>query len=151
MGQTRKAVAGVDVAEVEIETSEPGGPTAAGVVLADDLDPAPEPDRWVALLPALDATPMGWADRDWYLGGHRAALFDRSGNVGPTVWVDGRIVGGWGQRKDDGRVAVRLLEDVGAEAAAAIDDEVERLDDWLGGTRVTPRFSTPLQRELAGA
>jgi hypothetical protein len=37
---------------------------------------------------------MGWKDRGWYLGPHRAALFDGAGNAGPTMWVEGRIVGG---------------------------------------------------------
>ena len=55
---------------------------------------------WVALLPALDPTTMGWQGRGWYLGPHGPRLFDRSGNAGPTVWVDGHIVGGWAQRPD---------------------------------------------------
>ena len=75
---------------------------------------------------------MGWAERAWYLGEHVPALFDRSGNAGPTVWWEGRIVGGWGQRPD-GEVLVRLLEDVGGEAAAAVEAEPARLQDWLGG------------------
>ena len=111
------------------------------------------PEPWAALLPALDPTAMGWRDRAWYVGEHAAALFDRSGNIGPTAWWDGRIVGGWAQRKD-GEIAVRLLEDAGAEAAAAIAAEAQRLREWIGErhakTRITPRFRTPLERELAG-
>ena len=56
---------------------------------------------------------MGWAERDWYLGPHGAALFDSSGNAGPTVWWEGRVVGGWSQRPD-GEIVFELLEDVGA-------------------------------------
>ena len=52
---------------------------------ADDLEPVVAPKPWVALLPALDPTVMGWQARDWYLGPHAAALFDRSGNAGPTT------------------------------------------------------------------
>jgi hypothetical protein len=95
---------------------------------------------------------MGWRERSWYVGEHAAALFDRSGNIGPTAWWDGRIVGGWAQRSD-GEIAIRLLEDTGAEAAAAITAEAERLHDWIGPqsrSRVIPRFRTPLERELAG-
>jgi hypothetical protein len=103
----------------------------------------------VALLPALDPTPMGWAGREWYLGEHAKALFDRSGNVGPTVWCDGRIVGGWAQRAD-GEIAYRLLEDVGAEAAASVAIEAGRLAEWVGDIQVTPRFRTPLEKELTG-
>jgi hypothetical protein len=45
---------------------------------------------------------------------------------------------------------VRLLEDVGAEAAQAIAAEAARLEDWIGAVRVTPRFRTPLERALSG-
>jgi hypothetical protein len=84
------------------------------------------------------------------VGEHAAALFDRSGNIGPTVWCDGRVVGGWAQRPG-GDIAVRLLEDIGAEAAVAVTAEAQRLGEWIGpGIRVTPRFRTPLERELAG-
>jgi hypothetical protein len=48
-----------------------------------------------------------------------------------------------------GRSPFRLLEDVGADALRAVKAEAERLATWLGGVRVTPRFRTPLERELA--
>ena len=139
-GEVKRALAAVGPAEVELD----GGP---GLVLADDLEPVTAAEPWVALLPALDPTVMGWSRREWYLGGHGPALFDRSGNPGPTVWLDGRVVGGWAQRKD-GEIAFRFLEDVGAEALAAVQAEAERLGRWIGPIRVTPRFRTPLEREL---
>ncbi|MCX5392035.1 winged helix DNA-binding domain-containing protein [Streptomyces sp. NBC_00094] len=120
-----------------------------GFVLPDDLGPVPAPEPWAALLPALDPTAMGWQARDWYQDPeHRAALYDRSGNIAPTVWWDGRIVGVWAQRPD-GEVTHRLLADVGGEAERAIGSEVARLAAWVGEVRVTPRFRTPLERELA--
>jgi len=140
-GLLRRALARIETVEVALD----GG--GAGLVLAGDDEPVAAPAPWAALLPALDPTAMGWTERAWYLGEHRAALFDRSGNIGPSVWWEGRIVGGWAQRKD-GEVVVRLLEDAGADAVAAIDTEVARLRDWLGDVRVTPRFRTPLEREL---
>lgn len=140
--QTRQALAALPTEPVDVD----GG---AAYVLADDAAPVPEPAPWTALLPALDPTPMSWKERDWFLGPHRDALFDRSGNIGPTVWCDGRIVGGWAQR-GSGEVAYRLLEDVGADAGARVDEAAQRLTAWLGDTRVTPRFRTPLERELAG-
>jgi hypothetical protein len=138
--QVRKALALIDTEEADLD----GTP---GVVLAEDTEPQALPAPWVALLPALDPTVMGWKDREWYLGVHGTALFDRSGNPGPTVWADGRIVGGWAQRAD-GEVVHRLLEDIGAEATAAVTAEAARLTEWLGPVRVTPRFRTPLEREL---
>ena len=136
----KAALAEVEAVEVELDGT-------TGFVLAGDEGPDPEPEPWVALLPALDSTVMGWKERDWYLGGHARVLFDRAGNAGPTVWCDGGVVGGWAARRD-GEIAVRLLEDVGAEVAAAVEAEAERLTAWLGGTRVVPRFGTPLEREL---
>jgi hypothetical protein len=147
MGEVRKALGMLDVAEVDLPDERAG--TSTGVILADDLDsPVPEHEPWAALLPALDPTPMGWQERGWFLGEHAPRLFDRSGNIGPTVWWDGRIVGGWAQRPDGG-IAVRLLEDAGADARAAIDAEAERIGAWCGDVRVTPRFRTPLERELS--
>ena len=143
-GQVKQALAPLQVTEVGL-----GGATG-GMLTADELAPDEQAviEPWPALLPALDPTAMGWRDRDFYLGEHGPALFDRSGNIGPTAWWDGRIVGGWAQRKD-GEVVVRLLEDTGAEAAAAIAAEAQRLGAWIGPGRVTPRFRTPLERELA--
>jgi hypothetical protein len=90
---------------------------------------------------------MGWKERDWYLGTHGPRLFDTNGNAGPTVWWQGRIVGGWGQR-GNGEVAYRLLDDVGADGARQIEKEAAALQDWLGQTSVTPRFRTPMEKEI---
>jgi hypothetical protein len=38
---------------------------------------------------------------------------------------------------------------VGADAAAAVEAAAARLGGWLGEVRVTPRFRTPLERELS--
>ena len=137
----------VRAALAEIGAVDVGLAGGTGLVLADDLEPVPSPDPWVALLPALDPTTMGWSDRGWYLGDHAPVLFDRSGNPGPTVWCDGRVVGGWAQRAD-GEIVWRLLEDVGAAAAGVVETAAEQLAGLLGETRVTPRFRTPLERAL---
>lgn len=140
--KVRRAVDALGVAGVELE-----GVEEAGLVLADDLDPEPAVESWIALLPSLDATPMGWRQRDWFLGPHASMLFDRSGNIGPTVWSDGRVVGGWAQRRT-GEVVVRMFEDVGRRVRRAIDAEAANLVAWLGTAVVSPRFPTPLDKEL---
>jgi Winged helix DNA-binding domain len=136
-----RALKHLDTIEVDLD----GVP---GVLLSEDLEPPKPPPPWVALLPALDPTPMGWNARAWFLGEYAPILFDRSGNVGPTVWSDGRIVGGWAQRKS-GEVVYRLLEDVGRETKTNIASAADALSRWIGRVRVTPRFRTPLERELS--
>jgi hypothetical protein len=140
LGETRTALGDVDVAEVDLD----GQP---GIALADDLGPTRPPKAWAALLPALDPTIMGWKERGWYLGDHAPQLFDRAGNAGPSVWVSGRVVGGWGQRPD-GEIVFKLLEDVGRDGVALVEAEVDRLTAWLGGQRVVPLFRTPLELAL---
>ncbi|WP_405497883.1 winged helix DNA-binding domain-containing protein [Nocardia sp. NBC_00511] len=140
LGEVRKTLAHLETAEVDLDGT-------TGLVLADDLEPTPAPEPWVALLPALDPTPMGWQSRDWYLGQHQPRLFDTNGNVGPTIWCDGRIVGGWAQRSD-GEIVWRLLEDIGADAERMLAAEAVRLTGFYGDVRPIPRFRTPLEREL---
>jgi hypothetical protein len=117
----------------------------AGYVLPDDLEVETDVGPWCALLPGLDVTTMGWYGRVWYLGGHRGQVFDTNGNGGPTAWWNGRIVGAWGQDAD-GRVEVRLLEDVGRDAKRALSRRAGELTAWLDGVRVSPRFPSPLSK-----
>lgn len=127
---------------------EVGLDEGSGYVLPDDLEPVSEVEPWVALLPGLDPTVMGWKDRAWYLGDHASELFDRNGNAGPTVWANGRVVGGWAQT-GEGEVVVELLGRVDAATRRMIDAEREPLGDWLGDVRIRTRFPTPLERKLA--
>ncbi|MGW0086670.1 winged helix DNA-binding domain-containing protein [Streptomyces sp. NPDC003393] len=143
--EVRRALAAMGAQEVSLDEG-------TGHVVAGDTEPVAAPrEPWAALLPALDPTAMGWQQRDWYLAPElRPALFDRSGNVGPTVWWNGRVVGGWAQRPD-GEIAWRLLDpgNAGREAETAVAEQVRLLQEVLGRTRVTPRFRTPLEKELA--
>ncbi len=143
MGHTKAALSSIGAVAVDLEKG-------TGWVLPGDDGPVRPPGPWVALLGALDPTTMGWNERGWYLGDHGKVLFDRSGNAGPTIWVDGRIVGAWTQRAS-GEVVYKVLDDVGREALSAIDRAAGDLTGWLGPVRVTPRFPTPLQKELAAS
>ncbi|MFG3139241.1 winged helix DNA-binding domain-containing protein [Streptomyces sp. NPDC048211] len=142
IGQVRRALATAGAEEARLDSG------ATAWIAPQDYEPDPAPEPWAALLPALDPSAMGWADRGFHLPAeHREALFDRSGNVGPTVWWNGRIVGGWALR-GDGEPVWRLLTDAGRDASAAIETEASRLAGWVGEARITPRFRTPLEREL---
>jgi hypothetical protein len=152
---TTRALAAVQAVGVDVAPPSGDGVAEAFVLPGDEQPPAGPGSRdvTVSLLPALDATPMGWKERHWYLG--EAAefpgpLFDRNGNIGPTVWQDGQVVGAWAQR-DDGRVAWRLFDHVDADPlAASIEAAAQRLVAFLGEVRVRPRFRTPWQVELQG-
>ncbi|RLK58951.1 winged helix DNA-binding domain-containing protein [Actinokineospora cianjurensis] len=139
LGSTKAAVrtALADLAAVPVSLD--GGGT--GWLLPDDLAEAPDPGPWVALLPVLDPTVMGWQGRDFHLGPHRDQIFDSRGNAGTTAWVDGRVVGCWLQDAA-GVVSVLLLEPVSATARRALDDEAARLTSWLGG-RVESGYVAP--------
>lgn len=139
LGVTRKALGRLDTAT-----------TGSGLVMADDTGPVEAPDPSAALLPALDPTPMGWKGRDWFLPQHRSPLYDRMGNIGPTVWWGGEVVGAWATRSD-GSIVTRLLADRGAAAAKAIDEAAEQLQERIDGAVVTPAFPTPLSKQLASS
>ena len=140
---TDRTIAAIGAVEVDLGHG-------VGYVLPDDLGRADDVGPWVALLPSLDPTVMGWKERDWYLGPHAAALFDRNGNAGPTVWANGHVIGGWGQRPD-GEIVVEILERLDAATRRRVEAERERLRDWLGEARIKPRFPTPLGVRLAKA
>ena len=145
--QVRRVLAELAPAEVDLDG-------VAGIALAGDLEPAPEAAPWAApwaaLLPGLDSTPMGWREREWFLGEHGPRLFDRFGNAGPTLWWDGRVVGGWAQAPG-GEIVCRFLEDAGSAAVAAAEAAAERLGAVLGDVRLSARTRgmTWLEEELA--
>jgi hypothetical protein len=143
MTGVRRALAELDAVEVDLD-----GQT--GYLLPDDRQATRPVEPWAALLPPLDPTTMGWFERDWYLGTHRAQLFDTSGNAGPTAWWDARIVGGWRQ-SDAGEVMLQLLEDIGSDGVDALEAEAARLTTWFEGVRVLPRFPSPLSKAVAEA
>ena len=141
-GTVRRALTEVDALGV---TLDDGG---TGWVLPDDtadLEVAPVIEPWVALLPTLDPTTMGWRGRgrEFHLDpAHVPYLFDRAGNGGTTVWVDGRIVGCWVQGEGE-RVEPILMEEISTHARRLLDVEVARLDEFLRGEHITNIFASP--------
>jgi len=141
---TYQALSNLPVAEIDLH----GQP---GIILRERDD---GPDDTVAdvasLLPALDPTPMGWKHRDWFLGLDHQAVFDRAGNIGPTVWWNGEIIGSWAITAA-GDLRTRVLVDRGAAAIAAIDTAAAQLHQRLNGATVTPVIRTPLELSITRA
>jgi len=144
LGSTKSVVRAALAELGAVSVGLDGGDT--GWLLPDDLDVVDTPTPWVALLPVLDPTVMGWRSRDFYLGPHAERLFEARGNAGTTAWVDGRIVGCWVQ-DSAGRVHVSLVDEVSPEARQALDTEAERLTDWLAGERVGMVYVSPAMKD----
>ncbi len=143
-GLTKRSLAAIGAVEVELDNG-------VGWVLGDDVADD-EGASWVAFLPALDPTTMGWKERSWYvhdLGKFGASVFDVNGNAGPTIWVDGHVVGGWAQRKS-GEIAYELLADVSSKNLKAIAAYAVRLRELTGDVRINVRFPAPMQKGLLG-
>jgi hypothetical protein len=132
LATTRRALADNAAVEVDLDNG-------TGWLLPDDLDPLPDPDPWVALLPGLDPTVMGWQERSWYLPAAAGDAFDRNGNAGPTLWADGQVVGAWAQRPD-GEIRLHWFSALPARRRARLESRAAELADWVGDTRFTVRF-----------
>jgi hypothetical protein len=139
----RRALSGLHVDEVDLH-----GET--GIALSDVDDDSSEfaaATPVAALLPSLDPTPMGWKRRDWFLGIDHHHVFDHNGNIGPTLWWDGEIIGSWGIAAS-GELRTVVVADRGATAGAAIQEVASRLHERLHGAVVTPAIRAPLERSL---
>ncbi len=142
VAMTRRALS--DVGAVPVDLAD--GP---GWLAADDAGAPASVEPWVALLPSLDPTTMGWKQRGWYLPAAAAEAFDSSGNGGPTIWVDGRVVGAWAQTPD-GRLHTHYFEQVGAGRRRAVVARAAELQSWVGETRFTVRFPGDIHARLLG-
>ncbi len=138
-GAVRTALADLEAVPVSLD----GG--GLGWLLHDDLDEVSLPEPWVALLPTLDPTTMGWTERGFYFGPYAADLIDSVGNAGTTAWADGRIVGCWIQ-DDAGRAHVHLLEPVDEATRRAFDREAKVLSAWLDGVKVVTIYVSAAMR-----
>jgi hypothetical protein len=141
MSRTKQALADCRAVEVELD----GGPAW----LAEDDPPLGPVEPWVAVLPGLDPTIMGWKQREWYLPDTSREVFDSAGNGGPSLWVDGRVVGAWAQTKD-GAIHTHYFERVAAGRRREIDQRIEELKSWIGDTRFTVRFPGEIHARLLG-
>ena len=141
MKRTKQALADCGAAEAVLDS----GPAW----LARDDPPLAPVEPWVAALPGLDPTIMGWKRRDWYLPETSKEVFDGAGNGGPSLWVDGRVVGAWAQTRD-GTIHTHYFERVAAARRREIDQRIEELKSWIGDTRFTVRFPGDIHARLLG-
>jgi hypothetical protein len=148
-GETEQALLPLkhEVVEVVIE-----GLGEAYLMMAEDaqrLDGnAPADTPYISFLPALDPYIMGYPDRRRFLAPeHNAKVFDRAGNAMPTIWVNGQVVGAWGQRKN-GEVVYGVFEEENEEELTLLEAEAQRLESYLGGEYLPLRTHTAFARSL---
>jgi hypothetical protein len=141
MRRTKQALLDCGAVEAELDV----GP---GWLAADDPPLGPV-EPWVAVLPGLDPTIMGWKQRAWYLPSTSSQVFDSAGNGGPTLWVDGRVVGAWAQTKD-GTIHTHYFERVADARRHEIDERINEVKSWIGDTRFTVRFPGDIHARLLG-
>lgn len=145
---TKHALAACGAEPVDL-AGPPGQGGEPGWVAPGDQHPVGPADPWVALLPSLDPTTMGWKQRDWYLDPACVDVFDSMGNAGPTIWVDGRVVGGWAQAPD-GEIRLHYLLDVPARRRRAVLEEAERIRAAVGEATFSVRFPGLVNTVLLG-
>jgi len=137
----RNALADIEATPVVLESGAPAW-------VAKDDDEVDEPEPWVRLLPGLDSTSMGWKERDFYLDpAHVEPMFDRFGNIGPAIWADGRIVGGWVQRAN-ASIVYELFTKLSSAHRRLLDEAIEQLESVLEDVVVRPRFPVRMQKGL---
>jgi hypothetical protein len=148
---TKKALAALEPELVQIAIAGLGD---GFLMLHDDAQQlaafTPPQAPFVFFLPSLDPYIMGYRDRSRFLAQeHFKKVFDRAGNALPTVWVNGRTVGAWDQREDDGSVITGLFEPVSEVGRGLLAGQARRLGDFLGDTFIKPAFfHTPFTRDL---
>lgn len=135
---TRQALADVAAVPVGLDSGD------VGWLLPDDVDPVGPVAPWATLLPVLDPTVMGWKQRGFYLPEERLHS-DTNGNLGTTVWWDGRVVGCWVQ-EPDGRVVPVLDAPLPGPAETVVRAEAERLSAWLDGQVVGTVYPSPAMK-----
>ena len=136
----RRALA--DVAAVEVALDD----GATGWLLPDDVDEVGRA-RGRGRRCCRRSTRPRWAGSSATStsGEHAAKIFDSNGNGGPTVWWNGRIVGGWGQ-EPDGPWCWSRVATLPRGARAPLEAEAARLTAWLDGDVVRSIYQSPLAR-----
>jgi DNA glycosylase AlkZ-like len=93
--------------------------------------------RGVHLLPAFDPYLVGPRPREAFVPAERIPqVFRSQGRVAPVLLVDGRAAGVWSHELRDSRLGVEVatFEELRRNTRKAVQDEVDRLAAFLGGS-----------------
>lgn len=117
----RDARAGLEAIASELEQRDDG---LVELKKRPETGPMPPP----RLLGAFDPLLLGWTSRDEVVGPHKV-LVTLNGIFRPFALVDGRAVARWGLA--GGKVTIEHLEGVRKKDAAALDEEAQRVLEFL--------------------
>lgn len=118
----RDARAGLEAIAPELEQRDDG-------LVELKKRPAAAPTPPPRLLGAFDPLLLGWTSRDEVVGPHKV-LVTINGIFRPFALVDGRAVATW--KLAGGKVTIEHLDEVRRKDAAALDDEAQRVLEFLG-------------------
>jgi len=118
----RDARAGLEAIAPELDQRDDGL-----VELAGSPEPAPLPPP--RLLGAFDPLLLGWSSREEVVGPHKL-LVTNNGIFRPFALVEGRAVARWGLA--GGKVTIEHLSEVRKKDAAALEQEAQRVLEFLG-------------------
>ncbi|MGB3829786.1 MAG: winged helix DNA-binding domain-containing protein, partial [Ornithinimicrobium sp.] len=138
LGDTRAALTACGAEPMTIDTGQGWALPADGASSSESDHGAADAEPWVALLPGLDPSIMGWKERGFAVPVGGEAAWDTNGNAGPTVWVDGQVVGAWGQTKT-GEIRLHYFVDVPAARRRHVQARADEVRAWLGETRISWR------------
>lgn len=90
------------------------------------------PSGRVALLPPHDSYLAAYGDTQRMLDrADRDRVLDRAGEPGGTIWLDGRVIGGWWTRPHQENIFLRFFEDVGADVVALVGEQARLMAHFL--------------------
>jgi hypothetical protein len=121
----RDARAGLEAIASELEQRDDG---LVDLMSRSPAAPLPPP----RLLGAYDPLLLGWTSREEVVGPHKM-LVTINGIFRPFALVDGRAVATWGLA--GGKVRIEQLSRLRKKDAAALEEEVQRVLDFLGRFR----------------
>ncbi len=109
----------------------------------------------LALLPGLDPYPMGYKDRERYISTKNYnKIFDRSGNITSTIFLDGVAVGVWdAEEKPEPLVKFHLFNSIKSELLDELYSQARDIGQFLFDSNVNIRKCekmSPLTERTAG-
>ncbi len=109
----------------------------------------------IILLPGLDPYPMGYKDRERYIDRKNFnKIFDRSGNIAASIFLDGRAIGVWDTEENpEPVVKFHLFQSIENDLLNDLYSQMEEIGHFFFDEKVDIKeceSMTPLTKRTAG-